>query len=93
MERASNEEQLPKPRYAAAIYILGLLGFFTFGILGVIAYCLGRSYKWKLAEGLVRRSKLADTGYIMGTIGFLIFLAFVAFLLLILTGVIVLIRI
>ncbi len=93
METTANEEQLPEPANAVAIFVLGLLGFFTFGILGVVAYCMGRSYRWKLAQGLVRRNSLADAGYTMGTIGFIIFLAFVAVMLLALIGVIALFQV
>jgi len=90
MSSVAEHDSLPEPSDAVSIFVLGLLGFVSFGVLGIFAWYLGRAYKVKLARGLVRRSGLADAGFVMGTIGFIIFLAFVALLLLVFTGVVVL---
>lgn len=91
MNGAADENSLPPPADEIAIFILGLAALF-FGVPGFPAYFMGRAYREKLARGLVRRSSLAEAGYIMGSIGLIIFFAVIAVLLLALIGVVGLAR-
>jgi hypothetical protein len=81
------EERLPRPADEIVIFVLGLVSLVT-GVPGFPAYFMGRAYRERLARGLVRRSALAEAGYVMGAVGLLVLFCVLAVGLLGLIGVI-----
>ncbi len=66
------DTELPEPSNATVIFVLGLLGILVCGVLGIIAFFMGKTYKQQVAQGLVKSNGLADAGYILGLISFII---------------------
>jgi hypothetical protein len=66
--RPGMDDLPPEPANATTIFVLGLLGLLVCGILGIIAYSQGKTYKQQVAAGVVRQNGLADAGYILGLI-------------------------
>ena len=80
------DTNLPEPGNATIIFVLGLLGLLVCGILGIIAFFMGRGYKQQVAQGLVKSNGLADAGYILGIVSFIILIIQVIVIILVVAG-------
>lgn len=63
---------LPEPANATTIFVLGLLGILVCGILGIVAFFMGRGYKEQVAQGLVKKNGLAEAGYVLGLVSMIL---------------------
>ena len=74
------------PTGATSIFIFGLLGILICGILGIVAWVQGNSYRQACQEQGVEPEGLATAGWVLGIIATLLLIVQIGIIILVIAG-------